>query len=462
MQQYKTPALTVFICFSTGIILGLFKSPVFAVLSFIAVSFLLIYLRIFPYIILIILGFTYVKIDLKELRNSAKLVPYAQKVRVSGQIESEKFIRVNEIETIHDVRKIKTKFFIRNVPDIECGKVAISGVIRRPKGNFRTYLLSNKAIGVLKLLYFKRTPTRKCTPRDYIRKVLKRNSWDSTNFSIMRALVLGERIGLSKGTLELFKKTGTMHILALSGLHVGIITLIIFALFSLFRIEKRIALIATGVTLTLYLFLIGFKSSLLRAYLFFLAIIIAKLSERKVRYLNIWGFAGFLSLVYNPLWILNVGFQFSYVTTLGIILSMIPKVKGIKGYIITSFLTSLAATLFVSPLQIYYFKLFTPVSVLSNLVAIPLVFVILSEVLIGILLSFLHAGVIAQLFFEVANLAIKILLGFLKIILHLGLSYRFEESPINTYQVMVSIAFLVVFTVGIRRVIAEIKKPDEG
>ena len=462
MQQYKTPALVVFICFSTGIILGILKSPVLAIFSFIAISLLLVYLRIFPYIILVILGFTYVKIDLKGLRNSAELVPFAQKVRVSGYIENEKFIRVDEIETIHDVRRIKTKFFIRNAPDIECGKVTISGVIRRPKGSFRIYLLSNKANGVLKLLYLKRIPTRKCAPRDYIRKVLKRNSWDIENFSIMRALVLGERIGLSKGTLELFKRTGTMHILALSGLHVGIITLIIFALFSLFRIEKRIALIATGITLTLYLSLIGFKSSLLRAYLFFLAIIIAKLSERKVRYLNIWGFAGFLSLIYNPLWILNVGFQFSYTTTLGIILTIIPRLKGIKGYIITSLLTSLAATLFVSPLQIYYFKLFTPVSVLSNLVAIPLVFVILSEVLVGVLLSFLHAGVIAQLFFEVANLAIKILLGFLKVILHLGLSYRFEESPINAYQALVLIAFLIVFTVGVRRVVTEIKKPDEG
>ena len=461
MQQYKAPALVVFICFSTGILLGLIKSPVIAILLFFVTGGILIYLKIFPYIILVVFGFIYVKIDLNQLDKIRKFIPYSQKVRVLGEIVDEKFIRVEKIESVHDIRKVKTKFFIRNAPDVQCGRVSLVGIIYQPSGSFRTYLTSNRASGVLKMIYLKRYHTSKCTPRNYIRNTLKANSWDNENFSIMRALILGERIGLSKSTLELFKRTGTMHVLALSGLHVGIITMIIFAFFSIFRIERQIALIATGIVLTFYLSLIGFKSSLLRAYLFFLAIIIAKLSQRKVRYLNIWGFAGFLSLVYNPLWLLNIGFQFSYLATLGIILSVIPRLRGFKGYIFTSILTSLAATLFVSPLQIYYFKLFTPISIISNLVAIPLVFVILSEALVGILFSIMHANFIAETFFEVANLAIQMLVGFLKIILHLGLSYRFQNSPINVYQVAISIAFLIVLTVGIRRMITEIKEPEK-
>ena len=461
MKQYRLPALTAFITFSAGVMLGFIHNATALILVSLVVALFYAYFRIFPYFILAILGFVYLRADITNIYRQASLIPFHQKVIVEGKIVDEKFVKVEEIKKLKDRRILRTKLFIRNAPDVECGKVRVVGVIKRPQGQFRLYVISNKACGVLKILYLKRLRSKGCSPRNFIRKILKRNSWDETNFAIFRALVLGERIGLGKNTLSLFKTTGTMHILALSGLHVGIITLIIFALFTLLRVGKNWALIATAIVLTAYLFIIGFKSSLFRAYLFFIAVIIANLAERKVDYLNVWGFAGLASLIYNPLWILNVGFQFSYLATLGIILSLTPQIRGIKGYIVASLVTSFAATLFVSPLQIYYFKLFTPVSVLTNIVAIPLVFVVLSESLIGILFNFLHISFLDSIFFEVGNFSIKILLEFLRLMTRPGFSYRYQSSPLNVYQVTILVALFCVLFVGIRRVISEIKEPGK-
>ncbi len=459
LKQFKTPALISFLTFGIGIFAGLIKSDFYSSLIIIGTAIFLIIARIFPYWILVVLGFMYARADSARLQDSSLNKLIDRKVIVFGKIVDNRFVVSDSITSMNRVLYKKTKLFISSRISIGCGKVKMVGLIHRPKGSFNTYLISNQASGIIYPISYKIYSDWICSIRNHIRKIIRDNSWSGVNFEIFRALLLGERLGVPEDVLGTFKRTGTMHILALSGLHVGIIALVIFSIVLMFRSGEEVSLILTAVALTFYLVLVGFKSSLFRAYLFFVSLIIARLAGRKIKYLNVWGFAGLISLMYNPLWLLNPGFQFSYLATLGIILSLKFKIGGVSGYILKLFLTSLAATMFVSPLQIYYFKMFTPVSIFANILVIPLVFVILSEIITGLLFTVVHLGFIGRLFFNVGNLALNILLWALKIISRLPGAFIYDKSPINVFQAAILIAFFTVLFVGINRMVSEIQKP---
>ncbi len=459
LKQFRTPALISFLSLSAGIFAGLLKTTFLGAIILLLLAIFFMFAKIFPYWFVVLLGFLYVKVDLSALQNNPLKFITGRKAVLFGEIVDNRFVRTDSIRFINGVFYSKVKLFMSSKTSIGCGKVKLTGIIRKDKGDFAVYLISNRAIGSVYPITFKRYPDKICSIRRYIQNVLRNYSWDRVNFEIFRALLLGERQEISQKVIDIFKRTGTMHILALSGLHIGIITLIIFSFVSIFRVGEEFSLVLTAIVLTLYLFLVGFKSSLFRAYLFFISLIIAKLSGRKINYLNVWGFAGLTSLIYNPLWLLNIGFQFSYLATLGIILSLKLKLGGVPGYIVKLFLTSLMATMFVSPLQIYYFKIFTPISILANIFVIPLVFIVLSELIIGVILAVIQIGFLGTLFFNVANFALKILLWILKIFEKLPGAYVYDRSPINAYQVAILIVFFIILMVGVRRMISEVQEP---
>ncbi len=454
-QRY--PALISFILFSAGIISGWSSGKVVIFLLFITISTILIFFRIFPYIILFLLGILYVNVEKYRLNLLDLDDLTRKKVMVRGKIVDEKFLITDLIRTATTVYHVKTRFYIKT--ELPCGEILATGKVYLPEERFRMYLISNRASGVFKP--FLMSKKRGCGIKDKLRRILWENAWNFENYQIMRALILAERKDIPQPVSDLFKRTGTMHVLALSGLHVGIITIVLATLFMLLRIPERYSLIVTLVFLTGFLFMIGIRSSLLRAYIFFVSLIVARLLYRKIDYLNVWGFAGLMSLAFNPLWIFNIGFQFSYIATLGIILSISSPVKGWKSSVLNGFISSSSATLFVSPLQMYYFKIFTPIAILANVVVIPLVFVILSELIIGVIFSFLGIQVLGRIFFNTGNLAILLLLKSLKFLNHIPLSFTYQESPFNGLQVIISVAFLTALFGWSRIFVSEMDKPDD-
>ncbi len=449
-QRY--PALLCFLLFSAGIIAG--WSGNWIIVLF-ALLLILSILRISPYIVLLVLGVLFVNVEKYRLNLLDKREFLNKKVMIQGEIVDEKFLKTDYIRTASTLYRVNEKFFIKT--ELPCGRIGATGKLYFPEGKFRTYLISNRAIGVFKPYILRRRG--RCGFKDRVRRILRENAWNSVHYEIMRALILAERKGVKESVLDLFKETGTMHVLALSGLHIGIIAVILTALFSLMRLPERFSLVATLVFLTGYLYMIGLKSSLLRAYIFFASLIVARLMYRKIDYLNVWGFAGLVSLAVNPLWIFNVGFQFSYIATLGIILSIPPSIRGFKGYVLGTLLTSSAATLFVSPLQIYYFKIFTPIAVVANLVAIPLVFVILSEVFPGLILSLSGLHLAGRIFFNTGNLAILLLLKFLKFAGRIPISFSYSESPLSAFQTVLFVIFLTVLFGGLRILVPDAEEP---
>jgi competence protein ComEC len=201
-------------------------------------------------------------------------------------------------------------------------------------------------------------------------------------FAVASTLVLGYRADLSKETLSAYSKTGTIHALSVSGMHVGIIY--IFLNWALFFLNRNIGLKILKLILICgliwyYSLLTGFSPSVLRSAVMLTVYILAKSFNRNSNSYNILAFTAFCLLVYNPFLVWDVGFQLSFLAVFGLIYLQ-PKVYN-WFYIKNKWLDKLWATVALSlaaqittfPLSIYYFHQFPLYFIFSNLfILLPL------------------------------------------------------------------------------------------
>lgn len=137
---------------------------------------------------------------------------------------------------------------------------------------------------------------------------------------LLSALLLGRRTELSESTLLLFQQVGVNHILAISGLHVGLIASSLFIFLSLFRLPKRWIFLIISLFLILYVDLVGPKASILRAVIMFLCGVLVFLLDRNRNWWNALFLAGVVILLIYPFSLFQLSFQLSFLATLGIFL----------------------------------------------------------------------------------------------------------------------------------------------
>ena len=217
-------------------------------------------------------------------------------------------------------------------------------------------------------------------------------SFDSK--SILKAMLLGDKAGISNVESD-FRSTGTSHVLAISGLHVGIIAAILY--FLLAFLPKRLhglkyILLIVGVWA--FCLLSGLAPSTVRASIMVSCFFIAKLLNLKGFGLNFCFIAGFLMLLLDPNKIYDIGFQFSFLAVVGILLLYEPIYKSIvfKGKfdkIWQMSVMSLAAQTMLTPLSLYYFHEFPLLFIPASIIAIPATFLIISSGLLAIATNFL-------------------------------------------------------------------------
>jgi competence protein ComEC len=201
-------------------------------------------------------------------------------------------------------------------------------------------------------------------------------------FAVASTLVLGYRADLSKETLSAYSKTGTIHALSVSGMHVGIIYIFLnWALFFLNRntVFKIVKLFLICSLIWYYSLLTGFSPSVLRSAIMLTVYILAKAFNRNSNSYNILAFTAFCLLIYNPLFIWDVGFQLSFLAVFGLVYLQ-PKIYK-WFYFKSKWLDKLWATIALSlaaqiatfPLSIYYFHQFPIYFIFSNLfILLPL------------------------------------------------------------------------------------------
>ncbi len=216
--------------------------------------------------------------------------------------------------------------------------------------------------------------------------------------AIASALLLGKKDELDPQLLQSYASAGAMHVLAVSGLHVGIIFFILQVSLSWMKHFKRSALLKAVILilcLWIYAFITGLSPSVVRAAAMFSAMALAKGIGRKSSIYNTVASSAFILLAFNPFYIMEVGFQLSYLAVLGIIY-LFPKVYDLLYF--PSWLpdkiwqiscVSIAAQLATFPLGLLYFHQFPTYFLLSNLLVIPAAFVILYIGFIFILFSWI-------------------------------------------------------------------------
>ncbi len=187
----------------------------------------------------------------------------------------------------------------------------------------------------------------------------------------VKALVLGDSSYIDDETIQLFQRWGLSHILAISGLHVGIIVAIVYYLiirFSLVTKEKAQWLIIFF--LPVYAILAGGAPSVWRASLMVICAIIIHKTKWKFNYTDIISIIYILFIIFDPLIIYHIGFQLSFLVTFGIILS--------RGWITQTNLKllqllqiSFISQMIIIPLQINYFHIFQPFSIILNVMIVP-------------------------------------------------------------------------------------------
>lgn len=206
------------------------------------------------------------------------------------------------------------------------------------------------------------------------------------------ALLLGQKDNLDREIRNAYAETGTMHILAVSGLHVGIIYAILLFPLKGIRLKprhKKLYLVAVILLIWVYAVLTGFSPSVVRAATMFSLFTAGQMRERKPSSWNILAFSALIMVTMDPGVIFEVGFQLSYLAVAGILLLQplilrwwLPP-NPVLEYLWQLTAVSLAAQLATFPLSIFYFHLFPSYFLIANLIVIPLTFLVMN---VGILL----------------------------------------------------------------------------
>lgn len=220
----------------------------------------------------------------------------------------------------------------------------------------------------------------------YLSHVIDNSRLNTDNKAIAKALLIGEKEDLSKEVLRTYSSAGAMHVLAVSGLHVGIIMMILMFVFSpIKRIKngKSIFLLIVLFGVWFYAFVTGLSPSVLRSSLMFSFIVIGKELERDTSVYQSILVSALILIVIDPLVLFKVGFQLSYLAVLGVVYIQprIYRLFYIKykaiDYLWQISSVSIAAQLATFPLGLYYFHQFPNLFLISNLIVIPLAVIIL-------------------------------------------------------------------------------------
>lgn len=229
---------------------------------------------------------------------------------------------------------------------------------------------------------------------------------------VLKALVLGYRKEMPADITDVFRRTGALHIFAISGLHVGFVGFLLALLLKTIGVPRDKFGLFLIPLLSLYVISTGMKPSAIRALLMAAFFILAPFFRRKADIPTSVALAAVILLFFQPLEILSAGFIFSFIVVafLVMVYSAIPKSwmqgRWIKVYGISLLITSVAAGLASIPLAALFFGTFSPIAFIGNIVVVPLTFCIVLCGWLSILLP-----VASGIFNYAAVVFIDLLLG---------------------------------------------------
>lgn len=245
--------------------------------------------------------------------------------------------------------------------------------------------------------------------------------------SILDAMILGERRNIPPLIYNSMVKSGTVHILVVSGFNVGIVFFIIILFLKLLRLPRRIRICVAIPILIFYCLLTGASNPVVRATVMAIVFLLTYLFKREPDIYNSLAIAALVILSNNPQQLFEVGFQLSFASVISIVY-FYPKIKSLLRleslrikfirFLIEGCIVSFSAWLGTVGLIAYYFKIFSPLTILANIFVVPLATLItlcgFSLIIIGLLnphlatLFALSCELLATFLININSLLIKI------------------------------------------------------
>jgi competence protein ComEC len=198
--------------------------------------------------------------------------------------------------------------------------------------------------------------------------------------SMIQAMVLGDRSLMTKDIYALFSKTGTSHILAISGMNMALISAIVLFILKTLRCPRMIQFILTGIFLLVYALISGLSASVIRSVLMAIVILSSFCIEQEADTANSLGLAALILLTLNPANFFDIGFQLSFICVLILIL-FYPLIQTVINHYVQGkvlswlaqgFAVSLVAWAGISPLIAYEYDIVSPVAIIANIPIVPL------------------------------------------------------------------------------------------
>ncbi|KXZ40099.1 competence protein ComEC [Alkalithermobacter thermoalcaliphilus JW-YL-7 = DSM 7308] len=246
------------------------------------------------------------------------------------------------------------------------------------------------------------------------------------NSPIVKALILGDKSYIQKSIINSFTITGTSHVMALSGLHVGIIASTIHFLTR--WVNKYLRFVILLITLIFYCFIVGLTPSIIRATLFIIIFYIATFIEREYDTICAISFVAILLIINNPFIIYNISFQLSFLAVLSIS-CFYHKVNRYFKYPLIS--VTICATIMTWPIIYYNYKIFSVISLLANLLVVWAVGVIINLALLSLFFSILSTN-LAFLISNANTLFIKYIVTVVKYLSEIEYSHiNFENTSLS-------------------------------
>ncbi|MFH0838950.1 MAG: DNA internalization-related competence protein ComEC/Rec2 [Candidatus Omnitrophota bacterium] len=259
----------------------------------------------------------------------------------------------------------------------------------------------------------------------------------SEHAAILKAMLLGERQDIPYSVNDSFIRTGTIHILSISGMHVGLFIFLVMLLLNVVRIPRLPRYLLTICILICYAMITGLAPPIVRATIMGIVILWGFILKRNPNIYNSLGLACLIMLFYNPAQIFNIGFQLSFISLISVL--YIPskiRIEKLQQKHITPFVRNLLKTVMMScsawvgtaPLIAYYFNILSPVTVLANLLVVPMLGIVLACGIAFVICGFIssHLGfILAQALWPILWFLKMVVTGFEKV----PFAYAYVGTP---------------------------------
>lgn len=202
----------------------------------------------------------------------------------------------------------------------------------------------------------------------------------SPNLELLGGMVFGDdAVSTPDGLKSSFQHSGLLHLLAASGMNVALIYGIWFFIMRKLRVPFNVTVSSGIFVIIFYSLMTGLGASVMRATFMLIFILIGKLIDRDAHSISLLSFVALLMLIYNPAFINDVGFQLSFLVTLGLLVMapvVFERVKTMPNWLSGAVFVPIIAQIWVAPIQMFYFNSFSLYSIFANIVILPFVTVV--------------------------------------------------------------------------------------